>query len=69
MGLSQCHCDSEIDYFIKQQSIQSKMGEFLLLNKNQRKPKVQSRMDNPQNLVTLGTEDEDKQNKKHNTEN
>ena len=32
------------------------------------KPKEQSRMDNPENLATLGTQDEDKQNKKHYTE-
>jgi len=29
----------------------------------------QSRMDNPEKPATQGTEDEDKQNKKHNTEN
>ena len=27
------------------------------------------RMNNPEKLATLGTQDEDKQNKKHNTEN
>ena len=31
------------------------------------KPKGQSRMDNPEKLVTFGTQDEDKQNKTHNT--
>ena len=31
--------------------------------KRQRKPKGQSRMDNPEKLVTLGTQDEDKKKK------
>ena len=31
------------------------------------KPKGQSRMDNPEKPATLDTQDEDKQNKKHNT--
>ena len=34
-----------------------------LVNKRQRKTKVQSRMDNPEKLATLGTQDEDKLNK------
>ena len=34
----------------------------------ERKPKGQSRMDNPEKLATLSTQYEDKQNKKHNTE-
>ena len=34
-----------------------------LVNKRQRKTKVQSRMDNPEKLSTLGTQDEDKPNK------
>ena len=32
-------------------------------NKGQRKPKGQSKMDNPEKSATQGTEDEDKQNK------
>ena len=35
-------------------------------NKRQRKPKGQSKMGNPGKLATLGIQDEDKQNKKHN---
>ena len=34
-------------------------------HKRQRKPKGQSRMDNPEKLETLDTQDEDKQIKKH----
>ena len=33
------------------------------VNKRQRIPKGQSKMDNPENLATQGTQDEDKQNK------
>jgi hypothetical protein len=33
------------------------------LNKRNRKPKEQSRMNNPKKLATLGTENEDKQSK------
>ena len=36
-------------------------------NKRYRKPKGQSRMDNTEKLSTLGTQDEEKENKKHNT--
>ena len=32
-------------------------------NKGQRKPKGQSKMDNPEKSATQGTQDEDKQNK------
>jgi len=35
--------------------------------KRQRKPKGQSRMDNPDTLVTLGTQDEDKKKQKSKT--
>ena len=35
-------------------------------NKRYRKSKGQSRMNNPEKLATLSTQDEDKQNKKHN---
>jgi uncharacterized membrane protein len=35
-------------------------------NKHSRKPKGQSRVDNPEELTTLDTQDEDKQSKKHN---
>ena len=42
----------------------------LALDKRSRKPKErQSRMDNPETLATLGTQDEDKQSNKPNTEN
>ena len=34
-----------------------------LLNKRQRKPKGQSKIDNPEKLATQSTQDEDKQNK------
>ena len=35
-----------------------------VLNKRQRIPKGQSKMDNPEKLTTLGTQDEEKQSKK-----
>ena len=34
-----------------------------MTNKRQRIPKGQSKMDNPENLTTQGTQDEEKQNK------
>ena len=34
-----------------------------MLNKRQRTPKGQSKLDNPEKLATQGTQDEDKQNK------
>jgi len=39
----------------------------MYVNKRERKPKGQSRMDNPEKLAIFGTQDEDKQSKKHNT--
>ena len=38
-----------------------------MLTKSQRIPKGQSKMDNPEKLATYGTQDEEKQSKKHNT--
>ena len=35
----------------------------IIIYKRQRIPKVQSKMDNTEKLATLGTQDEDKQNK------
>ena len=37
-----------------------KSENYWYANKHQRKPKRQSRMDNPEKLATLGTQDEDK---------
>ena len=37
-------------------------------NKRQRKPQGQSKIDNPEKLATLGTQDADKQNKLHHYE-
>ena len=41
--------------------------QHYLIDKGQRIPKGQSKMDNPEKLAAQGTLDEDKQNKKHNT--
>ena len=42
------------------------MPKCCLLNNRQRIPKGQSKIDNPEKLATQGTQDEEKQNKKHN---
>ena len=39
----------------------------IILNQHQRNSKGQSRMDNPETVATLGTQDENKQPQKHNT--
>ena len=44
----------------------SGIADHHCLNKHSRKPKGQSRVDNPEELTTLDTQDEDKQSKKHN---
>ena len=38
------------------------LESILIMNKRQRIPKDQSRMDNPETLATLGTQDEEKDN-------
>ena len=38
------------------------LESILIMNKRQRIPKGQSRMDNPETLATLGTQDEEKDN-------
>ena len=39
------------------------LGNLIILNKRSRIPKRQQKRDNPEKLSTLGTQDEDKQNK------
>jgi hypothetical protein len=56
-------------YLITIKNLESQIiSKYLATNNRQRHPQWLSRMDNPEKLATLGTQDEDKQNKnKHNT--
>ena len=62
-------CNAQFAYK-KNKCMQNNKFTFnCIIYERQKKPKEQPRMDNPEKLATLGTQDEDKQTKKHNTKN